>query len=147
MCNIVDFGAFKHLAEGIQPSLDSVDVRAVHLNPAASGASCGMVFGNELGYDTILWVRDHITCGRCPYHVWYEATFDEDGDLVAISSCVRPGALDTHGSSLSTLMAGVAALTAPAHVRFQACGKRAWCYMVYGGTRPIAELSDLVALE
>lgn len=144
MCTVDDFNMFQHLAEVENSPLNSVTLRAVRLDPVATGAEYGMALSSEQGYDTILWVGNYVIRKRRQCHVWYEATFDPDGDLVALSTFVRSEALDSRMSSLRTLVANVKALTGLAHLRFEACGKRAGSYTVSGCSRPIAGLFDIL---
>ena len=144
MCPVVDFRTFRHLAQVEGGSQDTVAVVAVYLNRDAAGAHCGLVLSSTQGYVTVLWIGNHIVRRGHQCHVWYEATFDDDGDLVAISTFVRSEALDSRTSSLRTLVSSVRALTAMAHLRFEACGKRAGSYMVSGCQRSISELTDLL---
>lgn len=144
MCTVIDFHMFRHLAEVEDNPLDTVTITALSLNPDSAGARFGIVFSSDQGYDTILWIGNHIVRKGHPCHVWYEATFDNDGDLVAISTFARSETLDSRTSSLRTLVANVKALTGLAHLRFEACGKRAGSYMVAGCTHLITELVDLI---
>lgn len=146
MCTVIDFHTFRHLAEVEDIPQDTVTIAAVNLNPDSAGTEFGIAFSSEQGYDTILWVGNHVTRKGRQCHVWYEATFDNDGDLVAISTFVRSEVLDSRNSSLRTLVANVKALTGLAHLRFEACGKRAGSYTVSGCSQPIAELIDLLKL-
>lgn len=144
MCTVNDFNTIQHLAEVEDIPSDSVTVRAVTLDPTVTGAAYGIALSSEQGYDTILWVGNHITRKGHQCHIWYEATCDNDGDLVAISTFVRSESLDSRMSSLRTLVANVKALTGLAHLRFEACGKRAGSYTVSGCRRPIVELLDIL---
>ena len=144
MCCVVDFRTFRHLAQVEDVPDGSVAVVAVCLNRDVAGAHCGIVLSSVQGYVTVLWIGNHIVRSGHQCHVWYEATFDDDGDLVAISTFVRSEALDSRTSSLRTLVSNVRALTAMAHLRFEACGKRAGSYTVSGCQRPISELTDLL---
>ena len=144
MCNIADFETFNHLAEVSNAPQDTVVVTALHLNPDTAGAQYGLVFSGEQGYDTVLWVGNHTLRHHRVSHVWYEATFDNDGDLVAISTFVRSEALDSRMSALRTLVSNVKALTSMAHLRFDACGRKAGSYTVSGCHRPIVELIDIL---
>lgn len=144
MCNGTDEQMFYHLAEVEDTPQCSVTVRAVLLDPDSAGTQFGLALSSEHGYDTILWVGNHITRKGHQCHIWYEATFDNDGDLVDISTFVRSEALDSRMSSLRTLVANVKALTGLAHLRFEACGKRAGSYTVSGCRRAIVELTDLI---
>lgn len=146
MCTVIDFHTFRHLADVEDTPLSSVTIAAVNLNPDSAGAEYGIAFSSEHGYDTILWVGNYVFRKRRPCHVWYEASFDNDGDLVAISTFVRSEALDSRTSSLRTLVANVRALTGLAHLRFEACGKGAGSYTVSGCSQPIIELVDLLRL-
>lgn len=144
MCTVIDFHTFRHIAEVEDNPLDTVTITALSLNPDSAGTRFGIVFSSDQGYDTVLWVGNHVIRKGHPCHVWYEATFDNDGDLVAISTFVRSEALDSRISSLRTLAANVKALTGLAHLRFEACGKRAGSYIVSDCEKPIAELVDLI---
>ena len=144
MCAIVDFETFNHLAEVEHTPRDTVVITALRLNPDTAGAQYGLAFSSEQGYDTVLWVGNHTVRNHRASHVWYEATFDNDGDLVAISTFVRSEALDSRMSALRTLVSNVKALTSMAHLRFEACGERAGRYTVSGCHCPIVELTDIL---
>lgn len=140
----LSYELFEEVAQKIQEPLHGVDVRPIRLNRSASGNDYGMAFDAEEGYTTILWVGNTTLRKGHQCHVWYEAVFDDTGDLVAISTFVRSFDFDRHLSALETLCTNVLYLTGLAHIRFKQCGKRAGEYKVSGCVQSIRELTDLV---
>ena len=144
MDQVLSYELFKDITQKVDRPLQNVTVRSIRLNREAAGNDYGMAFDSEEGYTTILWVGNNMTRRGHQCHVWYEATFDGDGDLAEIHTFARSFDLDGHRSSLETLCANVMHLTGLAHIRFEHCGKRAGSYTVSGRTAPIRELVDLV---
>lgn len=140
----LSYELFEHIAQKVEGPMHGVIIRPIHLHRDAAGNDYGMAFDAEDGYTTILWVGSTTLRKGHQCHVWYEAVFDDSGDLVAISTFVRSFDLDSHRSSLKTLCANVMYLTGLAHIRFDRCGKQAGSYMVSGCTSPIRELIDIV---
>lgn len=140
----LSFELFEDIAEKAGEPQLAVIARAIRLNRNAAGNDYGMVFDAEDGYTTVLWVGNTMLRKGHQCHVWYEATFDNDGDLVAISTFVRSFDIDALRSSLKTLCTNVMYLTGLAHLRFEVCGKRVGTYTVQGCTQSILELEDLL---
>lgn len=140
----LSYELFEDIAQKIQEPLHGVVVRPVCLHRGAAGNDYGMAFDAEEGYTTILWVGNITLRKGHQCHVWYEAVFDDNGDLVAISTFTRSFGLDARRSALTTLCTNVMVLTGLAHIRFEQCGRRAGSYTVSGCSRPIRELVDIV---
>ena len=140
----LSYELFEEIAQKIEDPLYTVTVHPIRLRPEASGNDYGMAFDAEEGYTTILWIGNTTLRKDHQCHVWYEAVFDNNGDLVAISTFVRSLDLDRRRTSLKTLCSNIMHLTGMAHIRFEQCGKRAGSYTVSGCTSSIQELIDIV---
>lgn len=140
----LSYELFEDIAQKVSEPQHSVVIRPIRLVRESAGNDYGMAFDAEEGYTTILWVGNTTLRSGHQCHVWYEAVFDDEGDLVAISTFVRSFDLDAHRSSLKTLCSNVMYLTGLAHFRFEQCGRQAGEYMVSGCSQAIRELTDLV---
>lgn len=144
MSQYLSYELFEDIARKVNEPLHGVMVRPIRLNRDTAGNDYGMAFDAEDGFTTILWVGNTVFRRGHQCHVWYEAVFDGDGDLVAISTFVRSFDLDCRRTSLRTLCSNVMYLTGLAHIRFEQCGRRAGSYTVRGCASSIQELVDMV---
>lgn len=144
MNQVLSYELFETIAQKVNEPRHSVIVRPLRLDRETAGCDYGMAFDAEEGYTTILWVGNITLRKGHQCHVWYEAVFDDNGDLVAISTFTRSFDLDARRSALTTLCTNVMVLTGLAHIRFEQCGRRAGSYTVSGCSRPIRELVDIV---